>query len=271
MRRVIRSARSTSPAPTRKPTGSTYTAEVNTTTSDLINVTGAATIQGGTTVSVLAAPGLYTVGHRYTILTASAGVTGTYTTLTDNAPFVDFQLAYDLNNVYLDVIMSSVSFQQVAQTPNQFAAAGGITSLGAGNPVFDAVLPLSADQARHAFDLLSGEIHASVLTMLLEQSRFIRDSIGGRLRQFVGGPAALFAPQIATRELGGETALAYADGRPQAGAGRDRARAGQRAARFVHRLGAELRQLGPQRERRQCRRARPHQWRFPDRHRQDGR
>ena len=192
--------------------GSTYTAEVNTTTSDLINVIGAATIQGGTTVSVLAAPGLYTVGHRYTILTASAGVTGTYTTLTDNAPFVDFQLAYDLNNVYLDVIMSSVSFQQVAQTPNQFAAAGGITSLGAGNPVFDAVLPLSADQARHAFDLLSGEIHASILTMLLEQSRFIRDSIGGRLRQFVGGPAALFAPQIATRELGGETALAYADG-----------------------------------------------------------
>ncbi len=198
-------------------TGSTYTVEVDTANSDLINVTGAATIQGGTTVSVLAAPGLYTIGHRYTILTASGGVTGTYATLTDNAPFVDFQLAYDLNNVYLDVIMSSVSFQQIAQTPNQFAAAGGIASLGAGNPLFNAVLPLSASQARHAFDLLSGEIHASVLTMLLEQSRFIRDSIGGRLRQFVGGPAALFAPQIATRELGGETALAYA------GAGRKRA------------------------------------------------
>ena len=251
--------------------GSTYTAEVDTAKSDLINVTGAATIQGGTTVSVLAAPGLYTVGHRYTILTASAGVTGTYATLTDNAPFVDFQLAYDLNNVYLDVIMSSVSFQQVAQTPNQFAAAGGITSLGAGNPIFDAVLPLSANQARHAFDLLSGEIHASVLTMLLEQSRFIRDSIGGRLRQFVGGPAALFAPQIATRELGGETAFAYAGaGRKRAPGAIERALASARG-RFVHRLGAELRQLGPQRERRQCRRARPHQRRLPDRHRQDRR
>ena len=196
-------------------TGSTYTAEVNTTTSDLINITGTATIQGGTTVSVLAAPGVYTLGQRYTILTAASGVTGTYTTLTDNAPFVDFQLAYDLNNVYLDVILSAVSFQEVAQTPNQMAAAGGVTSLGAGNPVFDAVLLLDAAQARNAFDLLSGEIHASVLTTLLEQSRFIRDSIGGRLRQFTGGTAGLFGPQIATVDLATDSALAYAGGRPK--------------------------------------------------------
>ena len=49
-------------------TGSTYTAEVNTTTADLINITGTATIQGGTTVSVQAASGIYTLGHQYTIL-----------------------------------------------------------------------------------------------------------------------------------------------------------------------------------------------------------
>ena len=72
-------------------------------TSDLINVTGApgtATIQAGTSVSVFAAAGAYTTGTRYTILTAPGGVTGTYTTLVDNAAFLDFALAYDANNVW---------------------------------------------------------------------------------------------------------------------------------------------------------------------------
>ena len=79
--------------------GSTYVVEVapggGPGTSDLISVTGApatATIQAGTTVSVVAAPGAYTTGTRYTILTAPGGVTGTYTSLVENAAFLDFAL-----------------------------------------------------------------------------------------------------------------------------------------------------------------------------------
>jgi outer membrane autotransporter protein len=197
--------------------GSSYTAEVNTTSSDLINITGTATIQSGAAVNVQAAAGSYTLGHRYTILTAAGGVSGTYDSLTDNTPFVDFLLAYDLNNVYLDVILSTTPLLQVAQTPNQIGAAAGLMSLGTGNPIFDAAVMLDASQARQAYDLLSGEIHPSVLTMLLEQSRFIRDSVVGRMRQFVGGPASLFAPQIATRTLGGDDVLAYANGKRDQG------------------------------------------------------
>jgi outer membrane autotransporter protein len=197
-------------------TGSTYTPEVSTTASDLINITGTATIQGGTTVSVLAAPGLYTVGQRYTILTAAGGVTGTYTTLTDNAPFVDFALAYDLDNVYLDVILAGVPFQQVAQTFNQKAVAGGLQSLGAGNPLFNAVLMLDTASALQAFDLLSGEVHASVVGTLLDDSSSIRGAMIGRLRQWPGASAALLAPQIATINYGSE-ALAYAAGNPVPG------------------------------------------------------
>ena len=53
-------------------TGSSLNVEVNTApASDLLNITGTATIQGGAGVNVFAAPGLYTVGQRYTILTAS--------------------------------------------------------------------------------------------------------------------------------------------------------------------------------------------------------
>ena len=193
-------------------TGSTYRVEVNTTpASDLINITGTATIQGGAAVNVVAAPGLYTVGQRYTILTAAGGRTGTYATLSDNMPFVDFQLAYDPNNVFLDVSFATVAFQDVAQTPNQRAAAGGAQSLGAGNPVFDAVIMQDTPNALRAFDLLSGEIHASINGTLIEDSRFLREAVGGRLRQFAGTAFAIFAPRIATLDLtgGGANALAF--------------------------------------------------------------
>ncbi|MBX9826346.1 MAG: autotransporter domain-containing protein [Xanthobacteraceae bacterium] len=184
-------------------TGSTYVVEVapggGPGTSDLINVTGApgtATIQAGTTVSVVAAAGAYTTGTRYTILTAPGGVTGTYTTLIDNAAFLDFALAYDANNVYLDITRAVTMFSSVAQTPNQRAAATGAENLGAGNPVFNAIVPLDLANALRAFDLLSGEIHASVAGTLLEDSRFIRNAVTGRL-QSIGGAAAIFAPRLA--------------------------------------------------------------------------
>ncbi len=103
--------------------GSTLTVEVDGSgASDLLSVTGAATVQPGATVRVLASPGAYTAGTRSTILTATGGVTGTYDTLTDNAAFVDFALDYDANNVFLDVLTTSVAFASVAETPNQAAA-----------------------------------------------------------------------------------------------------------------------------------------------------
>ena len=195
--------------------GSTYTVEVNPAgQSDLISVTGTATIQAGAGVNVVGAPGFYTLGQRYTILTATGGVTGQYTTLTDNLPFVDFTLDSNANNIFLDVTRSSVSFQEIAQTRNQRAAASGAEALGTGSKIFDSVVMLDAPNARRAFDLLSGEIHASVTGTVLEDSRFIRDAVNGRLRQSIGGTASIFAPQFAALSFGETTddvdALAYA-------------------------------------------------------------
>ncbi len=162
-------------------TGSTYTVEVDTTgASDLIDVTGSATIQSGATVSVLATPGHYTVGTRSTILTATGGVTGAFDTLTDNAPFVDFVLDYDANNVFLDVLQSSVQFSEVADTPNQRAAARALNTVAATNPAFVAALSLDTQQALDAFDQLSGEIYATERGVLLNQGADIRDAINDR-------------------------------------------------------------------------------------------
>ncbi|MFI8191174.1 autotransporter outer membrane beta-barrel domain-containing protein, partial [Streptomyces sp. NPDC085946] len=42
---------------------------------------------------------------------------------------------------------------------------------------------LRAAQARAAFDSLSGEIHASTASVLIEDSRYVREAVNDRLRQ----------------------------------------------------------------------------------------
>ena len=164
-------------------TGSTYEAEIAPDgTSDRIEVTGAATIQGGT-VFAAKAPGTYALGTRYTILTAAGGVTGTYAALDQNAPFIDLALGYDPKAIYLDVIRNAVAFPTVGNTPNQKAAAAGAESLSEGNALYNAIAGLpDVPSARAAFDGLSGEINASAVTGMLEDSRFVREAMNDRLR-----------------------------------------------------------------------------------------
>lgn len=209
--------------------GSTYTVEVSTAASDRLNVIGNATIQAGTTVSVLPAAGLYTVGQQYTILNATGGVTGTYTTLTDNAPFVDFSLTYDPNNVFLNVTATGVPFTFIAQTPNQAAAAGALQALGSG-PAFNVVMLLSGPAAQQAFDQLSGEIHASLIGSMLDVSRPIRAAAFGRLHQAAGGTAGLFAPRIASIGYGDEASAYAQDERKPVASPIDRALAASASA-----------------------------------------
>src|SRR3546814_14240616 len=106
-----------------------------------------------------------------TILTADGGVSGTFTDVTTNLAFLDPSLLYDANDVTLRLTRNSISFAGIGQTPNQIAAGAGTESLGLGDPVADAVVTLSAAQARDAFDQLSGEIHASTRSALIEDRR----------------------------------------------------------------------------------------------------
>lgn len=164
--------------------GSIYEVEVNAAGgSDLIKASGTASIAGGT-VRVLAAAGSYATATTYTILTAAGGLAANsaFNGATSNLAFLDPLLSYDATNVYLTMIRNGTAFQNVGITPNQIATGGGVESLGLGNPVYNAVLNLSAPQARRAFDQLSGEIHASARTMMLEDSRFIRNAVNDRIR-----------------------------------------------------------------------------------------
>ena len=163
--------------------GSTYEVEVNAAgQSDGIVAAGTATINGGG-VTVLAGSGSYAPATTYTILTAGGGRDGIFTEgATSNFAFLDPSLTYDANNVYLTMTRNDVGFENVGLTRNQIATGGGVESLGNGNAIYNAVLNLSADQARSAFDLLSGEIHASAKTAMIEDSRFLREAALDRLR-----------------------------------------------------------------------------------------
>ncbi|CCB64098.1 autotransporter domain-containing protein [Hyphomicrobium sp. MC1] len=162
--------------------GSTYEVELDSTgKSDLITVDGAATLAGS--VIVKPASGQYKLGTQYTILTAQNGITGGYTSATDSMPFIDFALASDANNIYLDVTRSNVTFQSVAITSNQHKVAAAIDSLGATSAVLNSVANATSEEAaRRAFNSLSGEIYASANGIMLEDSRFLRDAVMDRVR-----------------------------------------------------------------------------------------
>lgn len=167
--------------------GATYAVDVvqNSRRSDLISVGGTATIDAGAILDITArGRGDYTVNDDFTVLTAAGGVSGTYLLAGDTqiSDFYRLEAVYDANNVYLRA-MQIRNFADAALTPNQIATAGGIESLPDDSQLRDAVASLAADaEARRAFDQLSGEVHASIAGEMVEESRFIRDAVVGRLR-----------------------------------------------------------------------------------------
>ncbi|WOK36286.1 autotransporter-associated beta strand repeat-containing protein [Sphingomonas sp. C3-2] len=163
--------------------GSAYTVEVDATgdASDRITVTGRAILNGGI-VTHIGFDGNYRQNASYTILTADGGVTGQFAGVTSDYAFLDALLGYSANAVTLTLQRNDIDFATIGRNPNQRAVASAVQALDSGNPLFEAVVMLGADQARTAFDSLSGEIHASLQSVFVEESRFIRSAALDRMR-----------------------------------------------------------------------------------------
>ncbi|WP_436095183.1 autotransporter outer membrane beta-barrel domain-containing protein [Bosea sp. LjRoot237] len=173
--------------------GATYRVELDptTTTSDLIRVNGTAALASGAGLAVVNSTGApYVAGQRFTILT-STGLTGSYgfgdQVLT---PFLNLRDAYDANNAYLTVIQTR-TVGSIGTTPNQIEVGKSVDSLPAGNPIQSGMINQpTLDAARNALDQVSGEIHASARTALIDESWLLRNAVNDRLRSAFGSVGA---------------------------------------------------------------------------------
>ncbi len=111
------------------------------------------------------------IGRQYNVLQAAGGIQG------------QFDLAYTGTGLTLALARNGDSFASAAQTDNQRSVAQAIEQLSAGNSVYESVI-LSPDTAtaRRAFTQLSGEVHPAIATQLINDSRQLRDAVGGQQR-----------------------------------------------------------------------------------------
>ena len=72
-------------------------------------------------------------------------------------PFIGLGLSYDPNDVFIDVVRSSLRFADVGLTRNQRATGAAVEALGRGNVLYDTVVAGTANAAQSAFNALSAK------------------------------------------------------------------------------------------------------------------
>lgn len=159
--------------------------------SDRLVVSGSVDISGAT-LSLLLSPATAEnwnpLNGPYTLIAnqGSDAVLGRFASVSKNLIFLNETLDYaggDGNDVTLQLKRNDIGFDDVAATRNQRNTARAIASLPSGHAVWNAIALQPDDQAaRAAFDALSGEIHASAKSGLINDSHFLRDAINDRLR-----------------------------------------------------------------------------------------
>ncbi|MGU3494923.1 autotransporter domain-containing protein [Xanthobacteraceae bacterium A53D] len=192
---------------------------------DKLGITGVARLAGTLAVPFQTS----TLANSYELLAASGGITGSFTTLaTSGLPgYVGAALDYSDTTVTLN--LTSQMARQAGLTANQSATGGAVdrafnsgATTAAASPTAAALgglYVLGAGQLGPSLSALSGEVHASEQTVLINDGLVVRQAVLGRLRQLgYGGTSG------ASAALGyAGDAMAYGD--PQTPAGASIARA----------------------------------------------
>ncbi|WP_264873504.1 autotransporter family protein, partial [Saccharibacter floricola] len=76
---------------------------------------------------------------------------------------------------------SNLTYASIATSRNTRAAGAGLDSLDVNTPLSQLFMPMSEGEARSHLGALSGEVHASVRTALIQDSFFVRDAVFDRL------------------------------------------------------------------------------------------
>ena len=135
-----------------------YLVQVSPIAASMSSVTGTASIAGALVAN--GTGGAYTVGQKYAILTASGGLTGTFSGLAVNGSFGSTQptITYDANDAFLVLAPASLGVPAGSPT-NVTNVAHGIDAANSGTPplAFQSLFSLQPQQLQNALTQLSGE------------------------------------------------------------------------------------------------------------------
>jgi autotransporter-associated beta strand protein len=146
-------------------------------------VAGTATLGGALNVTLNPIVGNSDYSKTYTFLTADDR-SGAFSDVTTDLAFLDPQLDYFTpGEVKLALTENHHSFEGVATTPNQKAAAAAIQAMGSDDPVYKAILGLTAEQADEAFQQLSGSSQSATQSADVQAATLVSDILSGRIDQ----------------------------------------------------------------------------------------
>ena len=174
-----------------------------------VDVTGIASLAGS--VLHMGQNGSYAPSTTYTILTAGGGVQGRFDNVSSNLAFLTPSLAYGSNKVDLTVQLKQVpdtgngggtrpiEFADAAFTGNQRSVARALQSLPADSALYRRVLNLPNGAPADVFNGLSGEAHATTVSVAQGVANSFVQIPMNRLRANLG---AGMLPGVPTAQLG---------------------------------------------------------------------
>lgn len=194
--------------------GSTYVVEITSGSSDLIQVTGIAYVDGADIV-VKRGTGPLVLGEGHIILSAGGGFFGSFGEVISDCAFVSPELELG-SDAFSDLVTlafnrNDVAFADVAKSANQASAAAALEALGTNNAAHNTILSLNEAEAQAMFDMLSGEGHATLRGVLMDDAGLVSDALLQRLDAArtldASGAASGYAALPVLPEAGGGNAI----------------------------------------------------------------
>ncbi|UYH50876.1 autotransporter domain-containing protein [Candidatus Kirkpatrickella diaphorinae] len=153
--------------------------------SDRVKVAGDVSLNGGMVNFNVARGAVLKARNAYTILEATGSLSGQFDRLESNISeqylFLKPSLFYVGNLVGIKLDGSGVSFAAVSHAQNGIAIGRALDKLPETSPLALAFTGLSQNDARDALNAVSGEIHASIVTALIEDAYQARETVAERL------------------------------------------------------------------------------------------
>ncbi len=147
-----------------------------------LQVSGLAHIEGGT-LRLTRLPDAFALGKHYRVLQADAGINGQFTSVDHRqfSPFLSFIQTRDAHTLGFDVGRGQ-PLVTAAKTANQRATAHAADELDMSHTLAQRLTSLFPNEASRALDQLSGELYPGIQSVLIEDSRVIREAALQRAR-----------------------------------------------------------------------------------------